>query len=181
MTVDHRLFGDLAHVQPGTGTAVRSVCHHADGVHFPYQRSSVGGEPLVDLVQATAAGRVAVVVARQHRADTEIVEVAHPVQLPIERAGILQVEGHRHVPRTPCGCHVVDARSEPQTFIRGDPLSPTRDQAGDVLSAVGNIAHVHRNEAAARSAVAGQFADIRAPLQRQAAVLLPQQGRTARA
>jgi hypothetical protein len=85
-----------------------------------YQCPAVGGEPLVDLVQTAAAGRVAVVVARQHGADAEIVEVAHPLQLPLERAGILQVDGDRHVPRTPGGIDVTDSLGQSQAAVRGD-------------------------------------------------------------
>ncbi|GAA0541929.1 hypothetical protein GCM10010390_49900 [Streptomyces mordarskii] len=106
--------------------------------------------------------------------------MAHPVQPAIERTGILQVECHRDVPRTPSGFDVIDVHSQPQPVIRGYPLPPARDQADDVISTVGNVAHVHRNEAASRPAIAGQFSNICAPLQRQATVLIPKQSRAAR-
>jgi hypothetical protein len=158
---------------------VRTVHHHADGVHLPHQYPAVGGKSLVDRVEAASARRVAVVVARQHRADTEFIEPAYTLQPPRERTGILQVEGHGHVPVAAGGFDVADTLRRPQAVVRGDPLPPAPDQAGDVLRGMRDVTNVHRHETATRPAVANQLSDIGVPLQRQTAVLLPQQARAA--
>ncbi|GAA3304771.1 hypothetical protein GCM10020218_104990 [Dactylosporangium vinaceum] len=170
VAVDDRLLGVRAQVQAGPDAAVRAVGHHARGVHLAQQVAAVGGEALVDRVEAAVAGGVAGVVGGQHGAHAEVVELPDPVETAFEGAGVLQVERDGH----PAVGDVADARRGPQHVRGGDPGGPGRDEPGHVRIAVRGIADVDGYVGTARALIALGLTERGLLRQRQAAVLLPQ-------
>ena len=109
---------------------MRAVHDHADGVHLPDQRPAVAGQPLVDLVEAARPGGVAQVVRRQHRAHAEVEELPDEPKVPVERAGVLQVERDRDPALAAHPVDVVDGVAERQVVLTWPP--PARNAASSL-------------------------------------------------
>jgi len=157
---------------------VRAVHHHPYPVQLGDQIPAVGRQALVALVEATTPSTVGDVVGRYQGPDPQVVELLDPLEVSLQRSAVLEVECHRYLP-TPSGAvHVLYRRRGQQLVFEVELRAPRRGQGTHVRRSVWGVADVHRNESAAGTGVADQLTYPCRCRQWQAAVLLPQQGRS---